>query len=149
MRIRLNWGTGIALVYIAFAAATTGFVTFAMGRPVDLVSDDYYAQSLQQDERMNAERNARALAPLPAIVSSGARAIVLSLPSAHALSASGTVTLYRPSDASADRVQPLAIDAAGRQAIALDGLARGRWLVQVRWSAVGRHYYFEEPVIVP
>lgn len=149
MRITLNWGTGIALVYIAFAAATTGFVSFAMGRPVDLVSDDYYAQSLQQDERMDAERNTRALEPFPAVVPSGAHALVLSLPSAHAGTATGTVTLYRPSDARADRVRPLAIDAAGRQAIALDGLARGRWLVQVRWSAQGRHYYFEEPVIVP
>jgi hypothetical protein len=80
---------------------------------------------------------------------SGARALVLSLPAAHAASATGTVTLYRPSDASADRVLPLAIDPAGRQPIALDGLARGRWLLQVRWSAQGRHYYYEEPVNVP
>ena len=149
MRIELNWGTGIALVYIAFAAATTGFVTFAMGRSVDLVSADYYAQSLQQDQRMDAERNTRALASPPDVVPSGARALVLSLPAAHAPSATGSVTLYRPSDASADRVLPLAIDPAGRQPIALDGLARGRWLLQVRWSAQGRHYYFEEPVIVP
>ncbi len=149
MRITLNWGTGIALVYTAFAAATTGFVTFAMSRSVDLVSADYYAQSLQQDQRMDAERNTAALASPPEVVQSGARALVLSLPSAHAASATGTVTLYRPSDASADRVLPLAVDADGRQQIALDGLARGRWLLQVRWSAGGRDYYFEEPVIVP
>ena len=149
MRIRLNWGTGIALVYIAFAAATASFVAFAMGRSVDLVSADYYAQSLQQDQRMDAERNTRALASPPDVVHSSARALVLSLPAAHAASATGTVTLYRPSDASADRVLPLAIDPDGHQPIALDGLVRGRWLLQVRWSAQGRHYYFEEPVIVP
>jgi nitrogen fixation protein FixH len=149
MRISLNWGTGIALVYTAFAAATTGFVTFAMSRTVHLVSDDYYAQSLQQNQRMEAERNTRALVQGPSVGWSGAHAMVLSLPSAHAPSATGTVTLYRPSDAAADRTFALAVDAAGRQQIPLDALARGRWLLQVRWSAEGRSYYFEEPVIVP
>ena len=65
MRITFNWGTGIALVYIAFAVATTGFVTFAMNRSVDLVSADYYAQSLQQDQQMDAEQNALMLRPAP------------------------------------------------------------------------------------
>jgi nitrogen fixation protein FixH len=149
MRISLNWGTGIAMVYTAFAAATTGFVAFAMSRSVDLVSADYYAQSLQQDQRMEAERNTSALGREPSIAWSGARSIVLSLPEAHATTAAGTITMYRPSDAAADRTFTLAIDAAGVQQIPLDALARGRWLLQVRWSAEGRTYYFEEPVIVP
>ena len=149
MTIKLNWGTGIALVYVVFAAATTGFVTFAMSRTVDLVSDDYYAQALHQDERMQAERNTQALQPAPSVARAGAGAIVLSLPRVHAATATGTVTWYRPSDSSADRVEPLAVDADGRQQVSLAALARGRWLLQVRWSAEGHAYYFEEAVIVP
>ena len=80
MSIKLNWGTGIALVYAIFAAATTGFVTFAMNRSVDLVSNDYYTQALRQDERMQAERNTQALQPAPSVARSGPGAIVLSLP---------------------------------------------------------------------
>ena len=149
MGIKLNWGTGIGLVYVMFATATTGFVTFAMNRSVDLVSDDYYAQALHQDERMQAERNTQALQPAPSIARSGPSALVLSLPRAHATTAVGSITWYRPSDSSADRVDTLAIDTAGRQQVSLAALARGRWLMQVRWSADGRAYYFEEPVIVP
>jgi len=149
MRISLNWGTGIAVAYTAFAAVTTGFVTFAMGRSVDLVSVDYYARSLRQNQRMEAERNTGALGRELSVEWSGARAIVLSLPSVHAASATGTITFYRPSDAAADRSLPLAVDRAGRQQIPLDTLARGRWLLQVEWSAAGRTYYFEEPVVVP
>ena len=149
MTIKLNWGTGIALVYAVFAAATTGFVTFAMSRTVDLVSDDYYAQALHQDERMQAERNTQALQPAPSVTRPGPGAIVLSLPRAHAATASGTITWYRPSDSSADRVETLGVESDGRQEVSLAALARGRWLLQVRWSAEGRAYYFEEAVIVP
>lgn len=149
MRITFNWGTGIALVYTLFAAATTGFVAFAMSRPVDLVSSDYYEQSLRLDGRMEAERNASALTPPPSIELSAPRALVILLPAAHAATATGTVTLYRPSDSRADRVEPLALDQAGRQAVALGSLAAGRWIVKLQWTAGGRNYYVESPLVIP
>src|SRR5262245_30863814 len=122
MRVSLSWGTAIALVYAAFAAATMAFVVFALRRPVDLVSADYYEQSLRQDRQMDAERNARALGDAASIVQAGDRSLMLSLPAAQAADARGTVTLYRASDASADRIVTLSTDTAGRQRIALDGL---------------------------
>src|SRR5881394_3058383 len=124
MKISISWGTAVALVYAAFATATLAFVAFALGRPVDLVSADYYAQSLRQDRQMDAERNTRALGDAASVVQTGDRALVVSLPAA-ARDARGTVTLYRPSDASADRVIALATDTTGRQQIALDGLRPG------------------------
>jgi hypothetical protein len=143
MRVTMNWGTAIASVYTVFAVSTLGFVTFAMARPVDLVATDYYAQALRQDERMLAERNAQALRPAPAVRQVDGRTVLLSLPASHAESASGTVTLYRASDARADRSLPLAIGQAGLQRIALDGLAPGQWLVKVQWQAGGLGYYVE------
>ena len=58
MSFRVSWGTGIALTYAVFALATSGFVAFAMGRRVDLVSTDYYERSLELERRLNAKRNA-------------------------------------------------------------------------------------------
>jgi hypothetical protein len=148
MRITFNWGTGIALTYTAFAVATTGFVAFAMGRPVDLVSPDYYARSLRQDDRMLAVQNAGRLQPAPSIVQSGPRQILLTLPADHASTARGTVTLYRASDARADRVVSMALDASGRQRVSLEDLAAGHWMLQLNWSAGQRDYYLEQPVVV-
>lgn len=147
MRIRMNWGIGLALVYAAFAAATTGFVTFAMGRTVDLVSPDYYADSLRQDQQMQAERNAQALGPALRIEASGDAAQIF-VPADQAPAARGTVRLYRPSDSHADRELPLALDSRGQQRLPLAGLQIGRWILQVRWTAAGRDYYFEAPVFV-
>jgi hypothetical protein len=148
MRMTFNWGTGIALVYGAFAVATTGFVTFAMGRSVDLVSEDYYAQSLQQNQKAEAERNALRLWPAPSVVQPDGRSAILSLPADHAGSARGRLTLYRPSDATADFSLPLALDGNGQQQVSLARVIAGHWIVKVRWSVGSRDYYFERPVVV-
>ena len=149
MRITFNWGTGIAAVYIVFALATTGFVTFAMSQRVDLVSSDYYAQSLRQDQRIAAEQNARSLEPPASVVLTGSGQAMLSLPLDQAGRAAGTITWYRPADPRADRTTALAIDRAGRQLLPLSGLMAGRWIVQVRWTARGRDYYYERAVLLP
>lgn len=147
MKLHLNWGTGVALSYLLFASGTMGFVVFALQRPVDLVSADYYAQSLRQDQQMDAVRNARELGAAAGIVQSQDRAVDVSIPPAQASSARGTVTLYRASDAAADRVVDLRTDGAGRQRVSLDGLQAGAWSVRVRWHAGGREYYLEQRIV--
>ena len=147
MKIEWNWGTGMALAYAVFATGTLAFVVFALRRPVDLVAPDYYAQALRQDVQMAAERNARELGGSASIVQTGDRGVLVSLPATEA-SARGTVTFYRASNAIADRVFDLKMDAAGRQPIALDSLAPGVWSVRVRWNAGGRDFYLEHRVFV-
>jgi hypothetical protein len=149
MRITFNWGTGIAAVYTAFALATTGFVTFAMSQRVDLVSSDYYVQSLRQDQKIAAERNTRSLEPPPSVLLTGSGHAMLSLPPDQAGRAAGTITWYRAADPTADRTTALALDGAGRQQLPLSGLMTGRWIVQVRWAASGRDYYYEQAVLLP
>lgn len=147
--MRLNWGTGIALVYGVFAACTVGFVAFAMSRPVQLVDDDYYASSLRHDERRTAVENAAALAPHAVVADADGRGVTIALAPGQRGDARGEARLYRPSDASADRRVPLALDAGGRQRVSLDGLAPGRWVVQVEWTSGGRTFYREIAVTAP
>jgi hypothetical protein len=148
MKIPFNWGSGIALTYTTFALATSGFVAFAIGRPVDLVSTDYYARSLQLDRHLKAQRNAEALGRALSIELSSQRTLRIALPVDQALTARGTVTLYRASNARADRHVPLAPDAWGRQEIALNDVASGHWLVQLEWSGGDADYYAQRSVVV-
>jgi hypothetical protein len=148
MKLRVNWAVGIVASYVVFAGGTTAFVVYAISRPVDLVSPDYYAKSLLQNGQMDAERNAAALEGTASVAQDGDRAIVISLPAAQAADARGWVTLYRPSDASADRVFRLKADAGGRQRVALGGLRPGLWSVRLRWSAQGREFYVEQRIFV-
>jgi hypothetical protein len=149
MTVRFNWGTGIALVCTTFAAATAGIAAFAMSRPVVLVTPDYYAESLRQDERSQAIRNSRGLGDAVSIVQTSPRQLTVSIPREQVLAARGTVTLYRAADAAADRTIDLAPDPDGHQLVRLQTLAPGHWVVQLRWTAVGRDYYSERELTLP
>ncbi len=150
IRPRLHWGIAVAAVYTLFAGSTLGFVVFALGHPVELVSADYYERSLTHDARQAALARAAALGEAVEItVDAPGDAFAIALPPAQAATARGQVTLYRPSEAHADRVVTLAPDAAGRQRIPLAGLARGRWLVRLDWTAAGIAYSREQALVRP
>lgn len=150
--MKWNWGTAIAAAYITFALATTTFVTFAMSRSVDLVRADYYAESLRQDEHLQAIDNAYRLGSAAAIIDrTGAdtHSVEIALPPSQRGTARGTITLYRPSNAAADRRINLSIDPAGRQLVAIPAVARGLWIVQLAWTADGREFYLERRITLP
>jgi hypothetical protein len=149
-QVRMHWGTAIAAVYVTFAGATASFVVFAVNRPVELVSADYYEQSLKHDTHMQALANADALGSAVAVAAAGdAPAIEIVMPAAHARGVTGTVTLYRPSDRTADRVVPLTLDERGHQRVAVKGASRGRWVVKLAWYAAGQDFYREQAVVLP
>ena len=129
-RPRLHWGIAVAVVYTLFAGSTVGFVVFALSRPVELVS----AAALGDGVRVEPDARGDAL--------------TIALPPSHA-GATGRVTLYRPSDIHADRTAPLALDAAGQQRVPLTGLARGRWLLRLEWTAAGIAYAREQALNRP
>lgn len=150
MSLRWNWGHSIATVYTVFAACTIGFVVYAMNQPVDLVSDDYYEQSVALDSRRTAEANARALGSAFAVTeAAGGQAVTVQWPTPLPPGTAGALRLYRPADAAADRRTPMAPDAAGLQSVSFASLAPGRWMLQVEWTAGGRAFYSEHEVIVP
>lgn len=148
MRLRWNWGTGVGLVYGVFAIATSGVVAFSMRERVDLVSTDYYQQAVGLDARRQAEARATALGDTFGISPDAiARRVIVSWPRDLAIE-SGTVTLYRPADATQDRAAAISQDRDGRHTVSLDGLAPGRWMLQVNWRARGESYYAEREIIV-
>jgi nitrogen fixation protein FixH len=148
--LRVDWGVAIGVTYALFVGATVTFVTFAFTQPVELVSADYYQRSISHDARLEAARHADELGDTVRVstVADG-RALMVTLPRDHRSVVSGTLTLYRPSNAHADRVVPLTVDANGIQRVSLDGVAPGRWIVEMEWQAHGRRYYRQQAVQLP
>ena len=75
--------------------------------------------------------------------------IVITLPTAQAVSAVGQIQLYRPSDSSLDRTFPLAVNSSGVQQLDAKTLPAGLWKVRVRWTTGGEEFFIERAVVVP
>ena len=149
MKPRWHWGIAITLVYAAFATGTIAFVAFAMQQQVDLVSADYYPQSLAHDARMAATARAAALGDTFSItVEPDARNLAIAWPEDMRVDA-GRITLYRASNAGADRSITLSPDSRGPQVLPLDDLERGAWIVRVDWTAAGESFFADRRIMLP
>ena len=150
MAMRFNWGTGITLVYITFALGTLSMVGLAVSRPADLVSEDYYGQSLTYDRRLAAIERADALGnALTVDVDTRARALVVHVPAGAADGAHGLVTFYRPSTVGADRTVAFVLDQAGDARLPIGDLVVGVWRVRLDWESHGRTFYREQRIVLP
>lgn len=144
------WPLVITLVFVLFFGGLAAFIVFATTQRDDLVRADYYEAELryqQQFERLERTR--------PLEESIGVRydprgeVITVQLPMAHAAECAGLIELYRPSDARLDRQVPLALTAAGTQAVPVKGLQAGLWKIRIHWTAREQEYYLDRPLVVP
>ena len=56
--MKLNWGYGIAIVYILFALSMILFVVKASRQHYDLVNDNYYKEAVNYQTKIDAGKNA-------------------------------------------------------------------------------------------
>jgi len=140
------------IAFFAVAIAGTGFLIYlATSNRTELVANDYYDQEIRFQQRFDQVRRTQPWEPkIAARISPEGDAVILNLPAEHAaLRAEGTVRLYRPSSAEADRSEPLHLDATGSQRLALSGLSPGRWKVRLQWKVAADDYFAERDLVIP
>jgi nitrogen fixation protein FixH len=137
-----SWGVRIAIVYTTFAVGTLAWVGFAMSKSVDLVRPDYYEYSLEHDQVMRQEQNAKALGNAANITVDN-ESIVIQLPTTAAIS-EGSVQLYRPNSVEQDRHYELKLDPTGIMRIPYKAFVPGQWEVSVQWVADGTTYLLKK-----
>jgi hypothetical protein len=147
--MQLNWGHAIAAVYTTFALATLSFVAFAIQHPAELVSQTYYADSLLHDQHAEAAARGAGLGDRVFVELDEGNRLVFGVPTNSTDTVQGQATLYRASNANADRTWPIALDGSGRQAVVTSGLPSGHWTLRLDWRAGGVDFYAERAVTLP
>lgn len=144
----MNWGKGLALALIAFASLMAWFVVKAVQNPVPLVTEDYYGAELKFQQRIDQSARAATLsAPVRMELRQGS--VDLRFPAELAGEAiTGTLTLLRPNDPSADQLLVIATDSARYTSTAVV-LAAGRYNASLEWEWDGVTYFTEEKAYVP
>lgn len=145
----MNWGKKIALAYGLFVAFMIVLVVACVKQnDIFLVSEDYYKQEIQYQDRIDNISNASQLQhPVTVELNDETNILRVDL-TKESVGAEGKVTFYRPSNPALDREFPVELSAAGVQEFTTKSLAKGLWLIKVQWQKDGKNYYKEQKVQV-
>lgn len=145
--MKLNWGYKIAVVYLLFVAGIIYLVVQASRQNIDLVTENYYAEEIQYQQRINEKNNAQSLsAPLDVNVQHGV--LTVSFPQEFSQKElQGEVLLYCPSDARKDLSRNLLMQ-GNKMKISLPEQNQGFHQLKVKWESEGVKYYFEKNLML-
>jgi hypothetical protein len=150
---RSRWGLFVYGLYGAFAVFILALVLYASVQDFSLVEDKYYEQTLVYQEHIDRENRSLSLpVDLEIRHDLSEERMIFSFPIDSVSSKqipSGTITLYRPSNARYDRSYQISTDSAGVQSISADELVRGLWEIKVDWTLNGNDYYNQSRLVIP
>ena len=146
--MKLNWGTGIAAVLIAFVVMMGWFAMRALNNPSPLVAEDYYKEELAYqadiDKLSNALRSGEEV-----IVTEGAGSLSLQFPASRSgATITGTLRLMRPSTELGDLTVDVSADSAGLFALATQDLIKGVYRMRLDWKMDGEERLTEKRILV-
>lgn len=141
----MNWGKSMLFVYLAFVAGILFMVVKAFGHDFDLVTDDYYAEELVFQNRIDAEKNALPYVDSVAIEVTDAR-VQLKFPTTLLDMQNGKAYFYKASDAEQDLHLTIQPDAAGLVEFEKAQFVKGFYTLKLSWVKSGKEYFMQRNI---
>ncbi|KAA5823461.1 FixH family protein [Algibacter amylolyticus] len=146
--MKINWGTGIVIAFIAFISFIMYFViNMSVNSKYnhDLVSEDYYAEELQFQDDINKLETAKTLNENISYKKTN-EGLVIQFPDTFDYkNIKGKLFLYRPSNKQLDF--ETAISLSNSNLLIPDNrLVDGRWNIKIDWQYNGKSYLFKESI---
>lgn len=145
--MKFTWGHGITISFVLFMVYILSFVYQSFVNKVDLVAEDYYAQEIAYQDRIDDKANAKHLTN-EILVRRTTEGVEIAFPKDELIDAgTGTLQFFRPSDEGLDIQVPLQLT-EGHQALPLQLFQRGRYRVNFSWKNNGEGRYITKEVIL-
>ncbi|MGM0587188.1 MAG: FixH family protein [Bacteroidota bacterium] len=146
----ISWGSGLVIAIAAFMVSTLGFVFFATTLDFDLVTEQHYEEGVEYQQVIDRVEQTHALSqPVAFNYQKSDRALNITFPKDVAeQSKQGTLTLYRPDDATLDQEKKLSSFTQNGITVEEIELPPGKWTAQLKWSADQTQYYSESTLFV-
>lgn len=139
----MDWGKGITLTLVAFAAIMITMVTICVKQDdIHLVTHDYYEQEIKYQEQIDRMINASHLEMNAIEYHEGIKSLSLHLKEGSV----GTLHFFRPSDARLDRKIDFEILEINSNSVDLSSLKEGYWRVKMTWKEGGKEFYLEKKI---
>jgi hypothetical protein len=142
----LNWGTRILFLYVGFVALMGVLVWKSMHTQVNLVTEDYYAQELSFQHKLDAENATAALTQRPVISATPDAVLVFFPHEFSALPVEAKLHFYYAPDGAMDKEFDRLATSSGRLSIPRNALPALRYTAKLSWQCAGRNYYQETPL---
>lgn len=145
----MSWGIRIAALYIGFVGLIAFLIFKTSQQNVDLVTEDYYQQELNFQEKINQASAENDLGVHP-VVSIDQESVHIKFPDSMAhTSITGTAFFYRPSDATKDFSLALQPGVNGVQQISTSMFIQGVYQLKLSWKVGQESYYHETQLYIP
>ncbi|WP_258102760.1 FixH family protein [Marinoscillum sp. MHG1-6] len=144
--MKWNWGTGIVGSFALFCGFVIYVVVQSFRLDVDLVSDTYYMEELNYQERIDHKSNLAAAGVEVTTVQTGEE-LNFEFPREFE-GAEGDIHFYHPSREIFDRHFKIALNESNVQLIKKSDLVKGRYKVKLNWKAGDKSYFQETEVFV-
>lgn len=144
MKIKLNWGNGIAI-------GMTAFVAFIVILGVQMFRDspgdydhNYYEKGLAYDSVYAKEKQVITdnVAPHVKIEDNNMLIQFTGVSAGH-------IRFERPSDPDQDRLLTLHTNSSNSTVIPLDKFAAGQWQISFDWQSNGKKYLYQREMFLP
>ena len=144
--MKLNWGTGIAIVYSTFAIGMLGLAIRSASSPVLLVKKNYYDDDINYQSILDKKQNTLALVNDVTITYSSEKSEVeFQFPIKYP-HPTGTITFFRPSAMMLDSVFVIKTDSTNKMTINVAGFEQGLWRILIDWKSMNKSFLKEEKI---
>ena len=142
--MKLNWGTGIAVV-IMLGVIGIGFLVYRTTQTeFEMVTKDYYEREVLFNEEAQAIQNFNATGQSIGITKLK-DAIILEFPKEWASSMKGgELYFYCPSATAQDYRQPMQVNESGLLVVPISKVAAVDYVLKAQWTMDGKPYAFEQ-----
>jgi hypothetical protein len=148
MKLKLNWGTGIAIVIGLFLIANAIVIYKSLGLNFDLVEKEYYPQGLQYQKQIDRFANANSLSSGISILSENGACRIVYPTEMKNSDVKGTFTFFRPSDEKSDFSDSIRVDTSAIQYVNSEKLMKGKYIAKFFWKMNGKEFAVEKVVRV-
>jgi hypothetical protein len=143
--MKLSWGTGIWAFYGLFVVGILTLVGMSVAQKIDLVTDQYYAEELRFQSKIDKINNAKKLTtPLRWEVTDAGVQVFYP---AGLKGIEGKINLYCPSDNRKDFSVAITPNAQHQQLIPAAKIATGRYQIQFDWTHNGTTYWNDGTIL--
>ncbi|MEP0984304.1 FixH family protein [Ekhidna sp.] len=139
----MNWGHKIVIAFVLFAAFIGYMVVRAFQEDFDLVAEDYYAQEINYQQKLNKLSNT-AEAGKSVLVKQRGGEVILTFPDKVA---TGNIHFYHPSRKIFDRTFEIALTDQV-QKIKRSELVAGSYRVNITWNTDDQDFYQQSTIYI-